>query len=1562
MNRKILFLACVYASALSFIFPAGKKDVETRTAETPESWNESFDISAKKKGKYNVIVTAEDSAGNIGTAGPFNMYIDPRSDLPVIRITNPVTDMSITGNLSVSGTCFDDDAVDYIEVALDDGEPIRAKGQQFWSCVFETAGLEEGPHRITAWGVDINGMKGQEQSIRFNLNLYTPETVVTNMDTGALISGKRILEGMIQDGNGVKQLFYSFDAGQTYTPLPFKFDKKNKISTFKLPIDTRKMPEGPTVCWFKAVDKLGSEGISTFLFFIDNTDPVIDFFYPSDSEPLGSVFGIAGSAVDTVELESVSWKMGNVSGVFELVKGNPYWVKEFDVSKSSNKSETVEIIAKDVAGNITTVKRTLKIDKTKDLPKVKIAQPVMNAVSGGRLYLAGTVESAFGFSEIRYRLDKNEEAAIPVTLGPFGVAIENLSAGPHSVTVYAVNAQGVKGPAETVSFSVMGKSPVIGLEGTGNLVQIIPAEGRTTVGINVNSEAGLETVSYSIDGNADISVPVKRGALNALIRIPSDPSFAGRLVPVTVQATDVHSRSVSQTILLESQTAGEEELRWAGGSKTDTGAFIVSGRNTLYAVYRPAEGAEIDTVGFVKEDSRLDASFSGHIVTLTTSEEGLYKDIQLVITDTEGKTFTAEAIDILVDNEAPAITLTASDEVRVVKNAVEISGSISDVSGLHAMSYTIGDSEPSPITQTFTQKIPLEAYPDGLIVVGIHAVDGIGKKASLYRVFYKDTQGPEISMIVPKAGDKVNGAILTAFKAANHFLVEKAEYKAAGTDMPWEPIEISPLIHKVIGTAAAPISKDMQFRFTDAAGNVTVYNDYGFEIDTEADKPVIEVHLPVEDAVITKDFSLSGIVYDDDGVSKIFYKIDEGSLKAVETANTFSIPFKLTDFEDNEHTISIYAEDIYGVKSNIFSRKVRVSLVPPSGEVLTPLSTAMVKDSIAITGKAFDKNGIESVAVSLDNGNTYHRAEGTDAWKYEFNTHIIDDGTHVVFVKLIDKYGEQTVLSTLVNIDNTPPVLQFEYPIPGGRYDNMLFVSGQMHDDIALKEVFLHIKGLEGQNVSAQLAKIKLDHSLLASQDINIASLASGVYNLEIIGMDAAGNVTNIARNFIIDRSTEHGKIDLLYPMTGETITGEFNIYGRITSTTYPDSVSLYVDGKESGTSQISATGYFSFKIMPEDLTEGMHQFFVKAEIVKGKPESSPVHSITYSLTGPWVTIDNFEMGDFAVDRPYLKGRAGYSLSEEETVLLKDKTAPKDVKTAIAAKKPVSVEISFNNGRTFISLRAKEKWRYRLETGDMPEGEHFVLIRAKMANDEIAVCRTIVSVDKTVPKVTLITPDEGGLYNQSLVYAGLASDDIAVTNVELALRKGDKYLYSVPAAMQGLHFDVAFWGATFWNMGLGLSFFDNNVKLQLHYGQFLQSQWDLFYKGKIKMRYGGHVLSMKILANVFELPFERFAGPDWSWLYMTGALGANFSVFTQTQSGKPQVLSAMLAQIEFPRVKLPKKKVKYFRSFALYTEGQLWFIPTDVSDSGVKSKKGGSGTVIRSVLPHISVGFRFEVF
>ena len=185
------------------------------------------------------------------------------------------------------------------------------------------------------------------------------------------------------------------------------------------------------------------------------------------------------------------------------------------------------------------------------------------------------------------------------------------------------------------------------------------------------------------------------------------------------------------------------------------------------------------------------------------------------------------------------------------------------------------------------------------------------------------------------------------------------------------------------------------------------------------------------------------------------------------------------------------------------------------------------------------------------------------------------------------------------------------------------------------------------------------------------------------------------------------------------------------------------------------------------------------------------------------------------------------------------------------------------------------------------------------------------------------------------------------------MRKGDKASYEVPSFIQGLYIDFKLWGSTLFQVGAGLTFFDDVVKVQASFGQFTQQQRDavssMFGVALTDGRYGGNVFSLKILANVSSIPFSYFLGHDWDWLFAGVAVGADFSYFTETNIGKPQILSSILMQLEFPKVKLSNAKA--FSSFAMYTEASLWFIPTDVAGSDIKS-----------LVPQIALGFRTNIF
>jgi hypothetical protein len=245
--------------------------------------------------------------------------------------------------------------------------------------------------------------------------------------------------------------------------------------------------------------------------------------------------------------------------------------------------------------------------------------------------------------------------------------------------------------------------------------------------------------------------------------------------------------------------------------------------------------------------------------------------------------------------------------------------------------------------------------------------------------------------------------------------------------------------------------------------------------------------------------------------------------------------------------------------------------------------------------------------------------------------------------------------------------------------------------------------------------------------------------------------------------------------------------------------------------------------------------------------------------------------------------------------------------------------------------------------------------------------------------IRLISPEPGGRYNTRLDFTALASDDVEVRNVNYYLRKGDKRAYEIPGFIKGLYFEgvlpplvkmasnnapgIFSGGATFFDVGMGLSFFDDNVKLQVNYGQMTQSEYGSL-GGIGPVRYGGHVLGVKLLANVYTLPFGTIGGPDWEWLTASFALGANFSLFNlleqqnpiyqdmwYTQSKNRTWMTAMIGQLEFPRVTLPNRT--YLRTFSMFTEGQLWFVPTDVD---------AAANNIKTLIPHMVLGFRMYIF
>ncbi len=977
----------------------------------------------------------------------------------------------------------------------------------------------------------------------------------------------------------------------------------------------------------------------------------------------------------------------------------------------------------------------------------------------------------------------------------------------------------------------------------------------------------------------------------------------------------------------------------------------------------------IASVDLNSKTAGLKIQREGNLIILTAEKDGIYNDVSIRVKDAQGDSYDSGILNFLVDSSAPDLKIVTPELHNWMGRIVKISGTAADTIGVKTIEYSIDNGETwteipaagasgTRLGVTYSRDVEIGHLEDGLIQIDVRATDTVGNVAYERTSIFKDTTPPDVSVVEPLDSDIVNGETRIVFDVKDNGWFTKAEY-IAPKNTSVNSLPLSPLVSTMIGTESQPITDAMTFAFTDDAGNKTTIDKWKFLIDNESDLPVSEIHLPEENQVITRDFTISGVIYDDDGSSHIFWKIDNGEFKEYEKVDTsYSIDIPLLSLTDNEHTITVYAVDINGVKGLEVTRKFRVSLEEPKGAVLKPTIDTSVRELITISGNASDKNGIGRVQVSLDNGNSYNEAVITKSvgehaeWSYTVDSRAIPGGTQVVFLKVTDNYGIQGLYSSLINIDNESPVLSLELPRDDSTTTGMLFFSGHSFDNVEITEMFVSIRNLEKSNSRADIRKFPITRVI--GETIDITNLENGFYNIELTAKDKAGNTTNASRNIHLDKNRPAALVDLLYPLEGESKNGVFNIYGQAAGEQAITQLKLYVDDIYFDQTEITPSGFFKFNITPDMLSNGRHTYFVEAELENRQLVQSRTQTLTYSRTGPWVTIDNFTYGDFATGRPYLRGQAGYSISEDELLFSKTKEATPKEKADVAAKSVASIELSFNNGKTFIPLSTGDKWMYRIENQDLPEGYHFFLLRATMKNGETAISRVIIQIDNTDPSIRLIAPAVGGRYNQKLNVSGLSHDDVRLEDVTVTLRKGDKASYEVPSFIQGLYVDFKFWGASLFQVGAGLTFFDDVVKVQASYGQFTQAQRNLVSEtlgiNMTDMRYGGDILSMKILANIAEIPFSFFLGHDYDWLYAELAVGADFSYFSETNSGKPQILSAVVGQIEFPKIKL--QNVKAFSSFSLYTEAALWFIPTDVS----------STVTIKNRIPQIGLGFRTNIF
>ncbi len=1514
-----------------------------------EQWHHRFDLGSLEPGIYHVRVRGADAAGNSVESEAVDFRISLESDLPKVSVTFPDSGTTISGDINFLGSATDDDGIEYVEVKIDDGDFDRVEARDYWSFFFSSENFEDGVHVLSVRGVDINGTPGTAVSVPFILDTLKPEIRISSHANGDRVSGVIIISGVLRDANGISSLGTLASGADTeMSEIKLKGDLRSGEAEFDIKIDTREQTDGLYSLKFLAEDLQKKQSTEVLHLFIDNSPPVLELVYPGESESLNGQFTVMGRAGDDVGLASLTFRRGKEEAAeIPLIDGDPFWSIPLDFSRDE-KTDSVFSLT-DLAGNVTEVVLDLDLDREGDMPVIRLMDT--GELEGRSVpEIMGWItddDSADGINYILDNQEPRESRSGPV----FRFPLEGLSPGEHRLEIFARDSNGLKGEAVKKEFLLPAAPPKISFSlVTDSEKREIPytpgftiaADSVKTISGTILFQSGSGEASYELSDGSKGNVPLKRTELAGeylfQIRIP-DTEEAG-FFGIDIEARDDAGGSVAQAkagLVLE--VPGARSLpariiplateRGASVFPVDSGMdFIVPG----YVISR----AEV-----LGGNESLNVSWKDNRLRLETASELPAENLHLVLGTTGGRELEYGPFTLLGDHSSPEWSVQTDPPGPFFSGELTLNGSVRDTGGLAALRYRIAGGEEADLSVSFEKgstdalnfSVPLafDDYPDGPVYLTLKAEDSSGNLGTERILIIKDTQAPVVTQILPAVGDPVNGAFSLMLNLEDEWTEGFSGEFLVGEE---EPIPLNIGGRSLTVPIELPILDEVyepRILVRDSAGNETLFSP-DLNVDRSGDLPRVEIFEPAQDALVQDSFRLSGRVADDDGVAAIEYRLDEGEFQALDAGTAFDTEIDIELLSDNEHVIEVRALDLRGVTSEPAYVNFRVSRQAPEAVLLSPGLEVTTRKQIELSGTASDANGIEGVYVSLDNGGSFHQASGSEEWTYPLNTEIKVDGSYMILIKAVDSYGVSALHSGLLTLDNTPPSLEVARPREGETVSSALQLELRAGDGIALKNLRYVLSPMKADGTEGEIPAAlqgNLDPAEVLVQTIDTSDLPAGLYNLTVYAGDKAANETFESRNIHV--STDQSIIipELLFPLEGAELHGPFFLEGRVKGSGLSQKITLLKNGNPFDLLTPGKNGYFRRPVTPEEMEDGPCSFQLETAATDGSTIQSATRNLNYQRQGGWVSVTSVGTGDYVGGRPWIEGKADYLIADpdEEAGLSKDE---------LKAFELLELGYSLDNGKHYRKIKTKNEWRFRLETGELAEGPLEIIVRAVFRNGEQALTRVKVVVDEVAPRISIRTPEGGAAVNGDLFVTGVSFDLNGVEAVEIVLRKGSKTQGQLPQFVQGLYLDSNFLGSTYWKLGLGLTFFDENVRLQVGFGSSPEG------------RFNGQVFGLKLLANVATLPYGYFFGPDWDFTSSSIALGSAFEYFTMTESPEEEsglVLGALIAQLELIKVKIPTMNT--FNTYSLYIENQLWFISSDV-EGGLENR--------------VSLGVRVRVF
>jgi len=161
------------------------------------------------------IIAEQDQGNDVFETGIEIHSLSADTEDPAVMIDAPVSGANVSGDLLVQGRATDNQAIDKVEVRVDDLEYQLAAGTNSWTHTLFTTILEDGPHTLTARATDIAGNTG---TVTINFFSNNSQAINITRPAGGEIwqAGDTEYIQWTTDNLDNVTIFYSLDGGTTF--------------------------------------------------------------------------------------------------------------------------------------------------------------------------------------------------------------------------------------------------------------------------------------------------------------------------------------------------------------------------------------------------------------------------------------------------------------------------------------------------------------------------------------------------------------------------------------------------------------------------------------------------------------------------------------------------------------------------------------------------------------------------------------------------------------------------------------------------------------------------------------------------------------------------------------------------------------------------------------------------------------------------------------------------------------------------------------------------------------------------------------------------------------------------------------------------------------------------------------------------------------------------------------------------------------------------------------------------------------------------------------------------